>query len=275
MNDPAIRTGYIPVEGGDLYYEVHGFGKPLVLLHGGLMRAAIFAPILPTLAAGRQIIAADLQSHGHTAHSERPMTYQAMADDIGELIKALGLGRVDVMGYSLGGGVGLRLAIQHPELVDRLVLVSTPFKRRGWLPDVVAGMAGLGAHAADGMRNTPIYRIYAEVAPNPADFPKLLDQVSGLLAREYDWWGEVAKLQSPVLLVYGDADSIGPAHAAEFFALLGGGKKDGSWDGSGITRHRLAILPGETHYTIFLSDALVAVARSFLDDKRPRHAWTR
>ena len=265
-------TGYVSVGALKLYYEVHGTGKPLLLLHGGLMLAEIFVPILPALTAGRQVIGIDLQSHGHTAYAERPMTFEAMADDVAAVIESLGLSRVDVMGYSLGGGVALRLAIQHPELVDRLVLVSSPCKRQGWLPDVLAGMAQLGPHMAEFMKATPIYRAYAEAAPNPADFPKLLDQIASLLGRDYDWSKEVSELRMPVLLVYGDADSIGPAHAAQFFELLGGGKRDGSWDGSGITKHRLAILPGETHYTIFLSDALVRVVQSFLDSWAPnRH----
>src|SRR5438477_771289 len=109
------RTGRVPVDGVDLYYEIHGAGKPLVLLHGGLMLADSFAPILPALAAGRQVIGVDLQSHGHTAYAERPMSYEAMAEDIAALISALGLGKVDLMGYSFGGGVALRFAIQHPE----------------------------------------------------------------------------------------------------------------------------------------------------------------
>ena len=263
----ADRTGHVSAGTLELYYEVHETGKPLVLLHGGLMLAESFAPILPALATGRQVIGIDLQSHGHTAFAERPMTFEAMAEDVAAVIVSLGLGRVDVMGYSLGGSVALRLAIQHPELVDRLLLVSSPCKRQGWLPDVLAGMAQLGSHMAEFMKTTPIYRAYAGAAPNPAEFPKLLDQVSSLLTRDYDWSKEVTELQMPVLLVYGDADSIGPAHAAQFFELLGGGKRDGSWDGSGITKHRLAILPGETHYTIFLSDALVRVVQAFLGGK--------
>jgi pimeloyl-ACP methyl ester carboxylesterase len=127
------NTGkYAAVNGLDLYYEIHGEGEPMILLHGGVGAIEMFGEVLPLLAEGRRVIAVDLQAHGRTADIDRPMTFEAMADDVAALIEHLGLGEADVMGYSLGGGVALRTAIQHAEAVRKLVLVSTPFRRDGW-----------------------------------------------------------------------------------------------------------------------------------------------
>jgi pimeloyl-ACP methyl ester carboxylesterase len=126
------NTGkYAAVNGLDLYYEIHGEGEPMILLHGGVGAIEMFGEVLPLLAEGRRVIAVDLQAHGRTADIDRPMTFEAMADDVAALIEHLELGKADIMGYSLGGGVALRTAIQHPEVVRKLVLVSTPFKRDG------------------------------------------------------------------------------------------------------------------------------------------------
>jgi pimeloyl-ACP methyl ester carboxylesterase len=145
------------VNGLDLYYEIHGSGEPLILLHGGVGTIEMFGEVLPLLAEGR------------TADIDRPMTFEAMADDVAALIEHLGLGEADVMGYSLGGGVALRTAIQHPEVVRKLVLVSTPFKREGWYPEVLAGMEQMGPAAAEPMKQTPMYQLYSGVAPRPED----------------------------------------------------------------------------------------------------------
>src|SRR5881409_720379 len=126
---------YADVNGIKLYYEIHGTGAPLILLHGGLGAISMFGPNLPALAKGRQVIAVDLQGHGRTADIDRPLSVALMADDIAALIKHLGLESADVMGYSLGGGVALQTAIRHPEVVRKLVVVSTPFRRNAFYPD--------------------------------------------------------------------------------------------------------------------------------------------
>jgi pimeloyl-ACP methyl ester carboxylesterase len=192
-----------------------------------------------------------------------------MADDGAALIEHLGLGQADVMGYSLGGGVALRTAIQHPETVRKLVLVSTTFKRDGWYPEVLAGMAAMNAEAAEGMKQTPMYQLYASIAPKVEDWPVLLTKLGELLGQDYDWSEEVKMLKVPTLLVYGDADSVRTSHAVEFFELLGGGQKDAGWDGSGMSNARLAILPGITHYTIFNSPTLASTVIPFLDTPMP------
>jgi len=256
---------YADVNGICLYYEEHGSGQPLILLHGGYATGEMFAPILPVLAGGRRVITVDLQGHGRTADVDRPLRYQTMGDDIAAFIRHLGLTRADVMGYSLGAGTALRTAIQHPALVRRLAVVSHPVRHDGWFPESLAGFDQMGPAFAEAMKQSPIYDIYARVAPRVEDWPVLVDKMGTMLRQDYDWSAEVAKITAPVMLVYGDADSVRPAHIAEFYALLGGGLRDANWDGSARPVARLAILPGHTHYDIFLSPDLTSAVIPFLD----------
>ena len=263
------RSSYASVNGLNLYYEIHGAGEPLILLHGGVGAIEMFGEVLPSLAQNRQVVAVDLQAHGRTADIDRPLSFELMAEDIAALIKHLGIEDADVMGYSLGGGVALRTAIQHPEVMRKLVLVSTPFKRDGWYPEILAGMGQMGPQVAEQMKQTPMYQLYASIAPKPEDWPVLLTRLGELLRQDYDWSNEVAAIKAPTLIVVGDADSVRTAHAVAFFELLGGGKVDAGWDGSGMSNARLAILPSMTHYNIFSSPTLAAVVASFLDAPMP------
>jgi pimeloyl-ACP methyl ester carboxylesterase len=261
----SVTGDFAPVNGINLYYEVYGTGDPLILLHGGLGSIEMFGEVVPLLAKGRHVIAIDLQAHGRTADIDRPLSFQHMADDIAALIQRLGLGKADVMGYSLGGGAALQTAIRHANLVRRLVLVSTPFKRAGWYPEILAGQEQMGPEAAETMKQTPMYQAYASLAPQPDDWPVLLTKISKLLKQDYDWSKGVSTIKTPTLLVYGDADAIPPAHAVQFYELLGGGKADAGWDRSGMSTARLAILPGLTHYDIFASPLLTSTVAQFLD----------
>lgn len=253
------------VNGIELAYQVFGEGEPLVLLHGGFGSVEMFGPNIELLAAERRVIGVDLQSHGRSPAVDRPMRFETMADDIASLIGVLGFERTAIMGFSLGGGVALRGAIQHPEAVERLVLVSTPFKRQGWYQEMTASMDAMGPETADAMKQTPIYDAYKSVAPRVEDWPVLVRQVTEVMKIDYDWSAEIPGLSMPVMLVIGDADGMPPSHAVEFFGLLGGGRKDAHWDRSGMTHHRLAILPGVTHYDINVVPALSAVVAPFLD----------
>jgi len=263
------KDSYASVNGLHLYYEIHGAGEPLILLHGGVGAIQMFDELLPSLAQNRQVVAVDLQAHGRTADIDRPLSFELMAGDIAALIKHLGIEEADVMGYSLGGGVALRTAIQHPEVVRKLVLVSTPFKRDGWYPEILAGMGQMGPQVAEPMKQTPMYQLYASIAPKPEDWPVLLTKLGDLLRQDYDWSNEVAAIKAPTLIVVGDADSVRIAHAVAFFELLGGGKVDAGWDGSGMSNARLAILPATTHYNIYSSPSLAAVVVPFLDAPMP------
>jgi pimeloyl-ACP methyl ester carboxylesterase len=170
------------------------------------------------------------------------------------------------MGFSLGGGVALRTGIQHPEVVDRLILVSTPFRRSGWHPEMAASMAAMGPEVAGPMLQSPLGQTYRQIAPRPEDWPKLVTQVTTLLHDDYDWTADAAKLSMPVMLVAGDADGLPPRHAVECLELLGGGLRDAVWDRSGMTKHRLAILPGVTHYDINVHPLLATAVVSWLDE---------
>ena len=192
-----------------------------------------------------------------------------MADDIGALIKYLKLERPDIMGYSLGGGVALQTAIRHPEQVGKIVAVSAAVKRSAYYPDILVQQGQVTAAAAEGMKQTPMYQLYASIAPRPQDWARLLGKIGETMKQDYDFSKEVAGIKATTMIVAGDADIFPPAHAVEVFGLLGGGKKDGGWDGSGQPKSRLAILPGLTHYTIFSAPALAATVIPFLDEPAP------
>ena len=259
------KGAYAAINGLQLYYEIHGQGEPLLLLHGGLNNVALLGDTLTQLAATRQVIAVDLQGHGRTADIDRPLRYEAMADDMAALLRHLGHDQVDVMGYSLGGGTALRVAIQHPALVRKLVLVSVTYQRSGSYPEVVAGMDQMSGAAAEFMQGATIYQSYVQRSPTPDNFPALLDKLGDLLRQPYDWSAAVTRLTMPVLLVFADADSVMTSHMAEFYKLLGGGQRDAGWDGAHKPTAQLAILPGQTHCDIFASPLLVPIVTPFLE----------
>jgi pimeloyl-ACP methyl ester carboxylesterase len=255
---------YADVNGVSVYYEEHGSGQPLVLLHGGLGSGDMYGAILPALAKDRRVITVDLQGHGRTADVARPFRYETLGDDVAGLIRHLGLDGADVMGYSFGAATALRTAIQHPDLVRRLVVTSFPYRRDGWYPESLAGMDAMGPALAPMLMQSPVYEAYSRLAPRVEDFPVLLDKTGDLLRRDYDWSAEIGQITAPVMLVFADADAVRPAHIVEFYALLGGGLRDASWDGSGRSVARLAVLPGHTHYDIFASADLPAAVIPFL-----------
>jgi pimeloyl-ACP methyl ester carboxylesterase len=258
------EAGHAPVNGLHLYYEIHGTGEPLILLHGGVGGVEMFGPNLHALSRSRKVIAVELQGHGRTADIERPLSYEAMADDVEALIKHLGLEQADVMGYSLGGGTALQAAIRHPESVRKLVVVSQPVKRDGWYPEVLVAMGQMGPAAAEWMKHSPLSKLYPDV-----NWAALFTKLGDLLRKDYDWSNEVAAIKAPTMIVFADADAVRSAHVMEFFRLLGGGQKDAGLDGSGRPVARLAILLGLTHYDISSSPALATVVTQFLDAPMP------
>ena len=258
---------YADVNGLHMYYETHGLGRPLILLHGGLASGETFGPVLPALAAGHHVIVPDLQGHGRTADIDRPIDVRLMADDIAALIGHLGLDKPDVVGYSLGGGVATFIAIKHPDLVRKAVLVSANIRRDAIYPEMLAQQLQVGAAAVEFMKDTPMYQLYQRVAPRPEDFGRLLDKIGASMAKDFDDTDEVRGIKVPTLIVAADADMAPPSHYVEVFGLLDGGKRDGGWMGEGRPAggHALAILPGLTHYNVGASPLLAAVALAFLD----------
>ncbi|MGH7731313.1 MAG: alpha/beta fold hydrolase [Candidatus Eiseniibacteriota bacterium] len=269
----AAKTGHVDVKGVNYHYKLIGRGEPLLLLHGSLGSSDMFDPILPTLSAHRQVIAVDLQGHGRSTLGDRPIRLPDMGDDMAAILDKLGYKQVDVFGYSLGGGVALRLAIQHPALVRRLALVSTGFAQDGFYSEMLPMQAQVGAAMADQMKETPMYKSYMAVAPRPEDFPKLLDQMGAWMRTPYNWAEDVKTLQMPVMLIYGDSDMFRPEHIVEFYHLLGGGLKDAGWQRENMSKNRLAILPDLTHYEMFLSPALPTTVMPFLDGKTGAKTW--
>ncbi|QPC93378.1 alpha/beta fold hydrolase [Mesorhizobium sp. INR15] len=267
------KSGLLPIDGLNYYYAIYGKGEPLLLLHGGLGTSDMFAPLLPKLAEHRAVIVVDLQGHGRTALGDRPFGLEAMGNDMAEIVKALGHDQVDVMGYSLGGGVAFRMAVQHPEAVRRLVLVSTGYAADGFYPEMRGQQAQVSAAAADFLKGTPMYKSYMAVAPRPQDFPKLLDALGNFMRHDYDYSADVAKLKMPVMLAYGDSDMYRPEHEIKFYQMLGGGLKDAGWMRENLSQNRLAILPNRTHYDVFFAPELTAAALPFLNGETKVKTW--
>jgi pimeloyl-ACP methyl ester carboxylesterase len=265
----ATGTGqYADINGLHMYYETHGEGRPLILLHGGLASGETFGPVIPALAAAaHQVIVPDLQAHGRTADIDRPIDVRLMADDIAALIEHLDLEQADVVGYSLGGGVAFWTAIKHPQRVRRLVTASANIRRSAIYPEMLGQQEQVGAAAVEFMKDTPMYQLYQRVAPRPEDFGRLLDKIGASMAQDFDFSEEVRGLQVPTLIVAADADMAPPSHYVEVFGLLDGGKRDGGWMAEGRPKggHALAILPGLTHYSVGSSPLFAAVTNSFLD----------
>ena len=257
---------YAEVNGIQLYYETHGSGRPLILLHGGLMSGETFGPVLPMLAESHQVVAVDLQGHGRTADIDRPIDARLMAGDIAALIDHLRLDKPDVVGYSLGGGVALHTAAKYPAKIRRLVAAAANIRPDAIYPEMRVQQNQVNAAAAEFMKDTPMYQLYQRVAPRPEDFPRLLDKIGASMSKDFDFTEEVRGLQVPTLIVAADADMAPPSHYVEVFKLLGGGLRDGGWMGEGRPKggHALAILPGLTHYNLGISPLFAAVTLDFL-----------
>ena len=268
------KTGHVMANGVNYYYEIHGKGEPVLLLHGGLGSIDMYRDlVLPALAKGRQVIAVDLQGHGRTALGDRPINLVDIGNDLSVVLKQLRYNVVDVMGYSFGGGAAFRLAVQHPAQVRRLVLISAGYAQNGFYPEMLPQQAAVSSKIFDTMKETPMYIAYKAVAPKPEDFPRLLDRMGELMRTPYDWSEDVKKLQMPVMLVFGDSDMYRPEHVVSFYKLLGGGQKDAGWMREHISKNRLAILPNVTHYEMFLSPALVPAVLPFLNGDDGPPSW--
>ena len=261
------KSSYARVNGLNMYYEIHGEGHPLVLLHGALSAIGTsFGRLLPDLAKERQVIAVEMQGHGHTADIERQLLVAQLADDIATLLTQIGIEQADLFGWSLGAGVALQTAKRHPESVRKLVLASVTYNSGGLYPELLAGIA----HAKpDDLAGTPFYEEYMRIAPHPQDFPRLFAKQQQLDGELQDWPVEAIRaIKAPTLLIIGDSDIVRPEHTVELFRLLGGGVPG---DLVGLPRSQLAVLPGTTHVTLVeRAEWLVSMMTQFLDTPMPK-----
>lgn len=265
MSESKRQAGgsYISVNGLDMYYEIHGEGQPLVLLHGAFSAIGTsFGKILPELAQSRQVIAFELQGHGRTADIDRPMTLEGMAEDVAAALPQLGIEQADVLGYSSGGSVALHFATRHPEMLRKLILMSVSYTLSGVHPGL---MEGIGEMKPEMMYGSPWHDEYLRIAPRPEDFPRLFEKKTQMDRQIKDFSEEALRgIKAPTLLIIGDSDLIRPEHAVEMFRLLGGGVFGDT--PAGLPNSQLAILPGTSHVTLVdRAELLVPMINSFLD----------
>src|SRR5688572_30654486 len=266
MNTMTENKGnYAPVNDLNMYYEIHGTGRPLVMLHGAFGTISSLGAILPSLAETHQVIGIEQQGHGHTADIDRPLNYEQMAEDTVALLRHLNIENADLFGYSMGTGIALPIAIQFPDLVRKLVLASPAYNREGFHHGVLEGIQSITPELFIG---SPIEVEYLKSAPNPRDFPKLVEKVKQMDREFKEWPSEaIQSLKAPTLIIIGDSDGTRPEHAVEMFRLLGGGVFG---DVAGLPDSQLAILPGTTHVSlIYRADWLVSMITEFLDAPMP------
>jgi pimeloyl-ACP methyl ester carboxylesterase len=247
---------YADIAGMQMYYEIHGEGFPTILLHGGIGASEMWGENIAALAHGRQVIAVHLQGHGKTKDIDRPLRYETLADDVAALAAHLGHTRVDLVGCSFGGGVVWRLAIQHPTIVRKLVVISEPSRKDAWFPAVVEQLDGMEAAAEQigaMVQHGPMGQVHPDV-----NFIELFRKMGDLEKQSYDWTAEVAAITSPVMLIVADGDAFDISHYVEIYGLLGGNAADPGMDNSKRVPHRLAVVPGINHYELMGTGTIVA-----------------
>ena len=264
------QSGYAPVNGLEMYYEIHGTGRPLVVLHGAYMTVERMGEVVPSLAETRQVIAVELQGHGHTADIDRPLTYEQMADDTAALLEHLGIEQADVFGFSMGGAAALQLAIRRPDLIRCVVLASASYTSDGAHPELLETIDTITPEVFAG---SPVEEAYLRTAPNPDDFPTLVAKMKQLDMTPFAWPPEdIRGISAPTLLIFGDSDIVRLEHVVEMFRLLGGGVPG---DLAGLPKSRLAVLPGTTHFippgsaVLDRLDWLLPIIVEFLDAPVP------
>ena len=261
-----FTSGYVPVNGLEMYYEIHGTGQPLVLLHGAFSAIGTsFGALLPGLARSRQVIGLELQAHGRTADIDRPLSLEQMADDTAAALRHIGIEQADLFGYSMGAAVALHVVLRHPDVVRKLVFMSATFNLGGVHPGLMEGLAEMKPEM---MFGSPWHDEYVRIAPDPDHFATFFAKKTEMDRNTRDVPAEaVAAIKSPTLIVIGDSDLVRPEHAVEMFRLLGGGVFG---DVAGLPDSQLAILPGTTHVSIASrADLLLAIIPPFLDAPMP------
>jgi pimeloyl-ACP methyl ester carboxylesterase len=260
-----VQDGYVPINGLEMYYEIHGetrSGVPLLLLHGSMGSLEMFRPLLPALTEGRRVIAVDQQAHGRTTDVDRPLRYEHLADDAAAFLRWFGVDRADVLGFSMGAGAALQLAAGRPDLVRKLVVAGAGYSAAGAYPEALAGREA--TFSPEAFVGTPFEADYRRIAPRPDDFPTLILKVQDLLLSASDWPEEaIREIAAPTMIVVGDSDIVSVEHAVAFFRLRGGGVPG---DFLPMPPAQLAILPGTTHIGLIArTDWLGSMIPAFLD----------
>lgn len=255
----------VAVNGVELYYEIHGQGAPLVMLHGGVNPSDMFGAPLEEMAKTRKVIAVHMRGHGFSTDGDTPWTYEQMADDVAALLGELDIATADIMGWSTGGGVAYQTAIRHPDLVGKLIVISKNVHNDGNFPEVEAAftaMPGIAAQIGQAVAQSPLGALYPD-----ADWERIFRKTGEMNQTPYDWSADVAKITAPTLLIFADADTIRLEHMVEIYRMLGGGTRDAGQDGSARpTPNQLAIIPGTIHYDmpIKATEIIAAHANAFL-----------
>ena len=255
-------TGYAPVNGLKMYYEIHGTGEPVVLLHGAFMTITNnWDGWIGELARTRKVIAVEMQGHGRTADVPRPFTYENLADDVAALLTYLKIPRADLIGYSMGGAVAMECAIRHPDKVRKAVIISSTFRRDGMIAEAREAIPKL---KAEDFKGSPIEVEYRKLSPTPDDFPRFVQRIVATASKEYDFGADKLKATpAPMFFIHGDADGVRLAHVAEMFRLKGG---ETHGDMQARSASRLAILPNTTHVTLMMRRPLIVpMVNDFLD----------
>lgn len=247
------ESGYAPVNGIKVYYEVYGNGKPLVLLHGAFMTIDMnWGELIPELSKTRKVIAVELQGHGHTPFSERKLSHAVLASDVTKIMDYLKIDKADVAGYSFGGEVAYQLAIQSPGRLNNLVIISSTYKSSGWLPEVNKAFEGM---KPDLFTNSPLHTAYNAVAPDKTKWTKFLEQMMASAGKPFDLGDDnISKIPVPVLIIAGDNDGLDKTELSKTYKLLGGGV---SADMGAMPKSQLAIVPGQSHVTVMMQTATI------------------
>ncbi|ANH82291.1 alpha/beta hydrolase [Niabella ginsenosidivorans] len=246
-------SGYAPVNGIKVYYEVYGEGRPVILLHGAFMTiSGNWGALIPELSKTRKVIAVELQGHGHTPFSDRKLSHATLAKDVEGVMDYLKIDSADVAGYSFGGAVAYQFAIQSPKRLRKLVIISATYKSDGWLPAINNGFKAMKPEL---FANTPMKAAYDAVAPDTTKWTKFLEQMIACAATPFNLGdSNIAKIAAPVLIISGDNDGLDKIELAKTYQLLGGGV---AADLQSMPKSQLAIVPSQGHVSLMMQTTTI------------------
>ena len=255
-------SGYAPVNGIRVYYEVYGEGKPIVLLHGAFYTIDLnWSQLIPGLSKTRKVIAIEMQGHGHTPFSDRKLSITTLASDVEKLMDYLKIDSADIAGYSMGGSVAYQFAVQYPKRLRKLVIISSTYKTSGWLPIINGGFKDFKPEFFD---NTPLKTAYDAVAPDKTKWRKFLAQMFAFAQEPFNVGdSNIAKIAAPVLIISGDNDGLDKIELMKTYKLLGGGV---SADLQPMPKSQLAIVPSQGHVSLMMqTTTILNYMNSFLN----------